>query len=138
MLVPKRQEELHAARGQVESLERELARSKVQGLAAAVTPNASGIRCVVYRAESETASMLRAMAQAAGAMERVVFVATAVTPPSVYVGASADSGVDAGASLKTALVAVGGRGGGSPRAAQGTTPDAARLRDVVASILPTQ
>ena len=136
VLVPKRQEELHAARSQVETLERELARIKVQGMAAAVTPNASGIRCVVYRAESETTSMLRAMAQAAGAMERTIFVATVVTPPSVYLGASADSGVDAGAALKGVLVAVGGRGGGSPRAAQGTTPDAGRLREVVAGLLP--
>ncbi len=82
--------------------------------------------------------MLRAMAQAAGAMERTILVATVVTPPSVYVGASADSGVDAGAALKAALVTVGGRGGGSPRAAQGTTPDAGRLREVVASIWPTE
>lgn len=137
-LVPKRQEELLAARAQIELLERELARMKVQALAAAVAPNASGLRCVVHRAESESASLLRAMAQAAGAMERTLFVATVSKPPSVHVGASADSGVDAGAALKAALAAVGGRGGGSPRAAQGTAPDAGRLRDVVAKILPTE
>ena len=44
-------------------------------------------------------------------------------PPTVLIATSADSGVDAGAVLKTALAATGGRGGGSPRLAQGTAPE---------------
>lgn len=79
--------------------------------------------------------MLRAMAQAAGSMERVVFVAITTAPPAVILGTSADSGVDAGATLKAALTAVGGRGGGSPRLAQGAAPSAAHLRDIVATLL---
>jgi alanyl-tRNA synthetase len=45
--------------------------------------------------------------------------------------ASANSGVEAGAALKAALAAVGGRGGGTPRVAQGSVPDAAAARAVV-------
>ncbi|HYW30724.1 MAG TPA: alanyl-tRNA editing protein [Gemmatimonas sp.] len=42
----------------------------------------------------------------------------------VMLAASPDCGIDAGAALKAALGEVGGRGGGSPRAAQGSVPDA--------------
>lgn len=134
VLVPKRQEELLAARGQIEGFERALARLRVEALTAGVAPDADGVRRVVFRAETESATLLRAMAQAVGAMERTLFIATQAMPPSVYVGASADSGIDAGAVLKLALGAVGGRGGGSPRAAQGTVPDAGVLREMVAAL----
>jgi alanyl-tRNA synthetase len=45
----------------------------------------------------------------------------------VLLAASESSGIDAGALLKAALAASGGRGGGSPRLAQGTVPDATAL-----------
>ncbi|MES2304949.1 MAG: alanyl-tRNA editing protein [Gemmatimonadota bacterium] len=134
LLVPKRQEELAAARARIEVLERDIAQLKLAALIAAVAPDASGLRRVVYRAEGETGGMLRAMAQSVASMRKVLFVATTSPPPSVYVGSSADSDIDAGAALKAALVTVGGRGGGSARAAQGTAPDASRLRDVVDAI----
>lgn len=134
LLVPKRQEELLATRARIESLEGDLARVKVEALVAATAAGGDGVRRVVYRAETESAAMVRAMSQVASTMERVLFVATLTPPPSVHVGASADSGIDAGAVLKAALVAVGGRGGGSARVAQGTAPDAGRLRDVVRAI----
>ena len=41
-------------------------------------------------------------------------------PPSVLLAVSADAGIDAGKSLKAALESAGGRGGGSPRMAQGS------------------
>lgn len=134
-LVPKRQEELLVARSRVDELERELAARKLAALVAVVVPDVAGLRRVVHRAETESAGMLRAMAQAAGAMERVLFIGTLTPPPSVYVGASADSGIDAGAALKAALHAVGGRGGGSARMAQGTAPDPGRLRDVINAMM---
>lgn len=134
-LVPKRQQELLAARERIETLERELAGLRLRALVDATAPGVDGVRRVVYRAEADSPALLRAMAQGAGALERVLFVATGGPPPSVMVGTSADSGVDAGAALKTALGAVGGRGGGSPRFAQGTAPDAARLREVVEAVL---
>ena len=53
--------------------------------------------------------------------------ATLAEPPSVLLATSADSGIDAGQILKAALQAVGGRGGGTARMAQGSVPDAAAL-----------
>ena len=134
-LIPKRQAELLAARARIETLEGELARHRLASLAGAVSPDERGVRRVVYRSDGDPATLLRAMAQAAGAMERLLFIATDTPPPSVYVGTSADSGIDAGAALKAALVAVGGRGGGSARVAQGTAPDPSRLRDVIAAVI---
>lgn len=44
------------------------------------------------------------------------------TSGGLLVAATADSGIDAGRQLKAVLPAFGGRGGGSPRLAQGTVP----------------
>jgi alanyl-tRNA synthetase len=49
--------------------------------------------------------------------------------------ASEDSGLNAGVMLKATLAAHGGRGGGSPRVAQGTVGDAASLEAIVAALL---
>ena len=49
----------------------------------------------------------------------------------MLVAASDDSGVDAGKLLKATLAGVNGRGGGSPRLAQGSVPDAAALERAV-------
>jgi alanyl-tRNA synthetase len=60
------------------------------------------------------------MAQAVAAESKAVLII--VSASAVVLGSSADSGVDAGATLKPALAAHGGKGGGSPRLAQGTVP----------------
>ena len=131
-LVAKRQDELKVARKRIEELEHEVAVSRLQSLAAATPRAPDGLRRIVYRGGGEPTSALRAMAQAAIALKRTVFVASAQSPPAVLVSASADSGVDAGARLKAALDTVGGKGGGSARMAQGTMPDSSRLEEVVA------
>jgi alanyl-tRNA synthetase len=64
-----------------------------------------------------------------------VYAGFAGTPPTVVFAASEDSGVNAGAVLKPVLAAVGGRGGGSPRVAQGSVPTAALAAAVVTTIL---
>jgi alanyl-tRNA synthetase len=79
----------------------------------------------------------RRIAKVAGSGSGVVFIAMAPAPPTIVVGASEDSGVDAGAALKSALDAVGGRGGGSPRYAQGAAPDVALLRGIVDGLATT-
>jgi alanyl-tRNA synthetase len=56
-------------------------------------------------------------------------------PATVMVAASPDTGLNAGALLKTVLAAVGGRGGGSASLAQGTVPDPDQLDQVVAAIM---
>jgi alanyl-tRNA synthetase len=119
-LVPKRQQELHLLRTQLAALESEVAGHRLRALLASTAPEADGVRRVVCRAEAESPTLMRAMAQAvAGESRAVLFVAFA---EAVIIGSSADSGVDAGATLKAALAVHGGKGGGSPRMAQGTVP----------------
>lgn len=134
-LVPARQQEFKALRDQMSKLEQEVAASRLRALVAATTPGAGGIRRILHRATDESAAMLRAMAQAVGSLDRVVLVAIAASPPTIYFAASADSSVDAGARLKPALAAVGGRGGGSARVAQGTAGTTAAAEAVAAAVL---
>jgi alanyl-tRNA synthetase len=63
----------------------------------------------------------------------VVLVTNAQTG-GVLLAASADSGVDAGQTLRPALQAAGGRGGGSPRVAQGTVASPSALPAVIAAL----
>jgi alanyl-tRNA synthetase len=60
-------------------------------------------------------------------MPRSLFVGWTVNPPALVVGASEDSGINAGMALKAALAGVAGRGGGNARLAQGTAPSAAAI-----------
>ncbi|MGH7342490.1 MAG: DHHA1 domain-containing protein, partial [Candidatus Rokuibacteriota bacterium] len=64
-----------------------------------------------------------------------VLVIATDDPPGVVLAASEDSGVDAAAHLRAALEPVGGRGGGSPRVAQGRLPDRDRLEEAIAALL---
>jgi alanyl-tRNA synthetase len=52
----------------------------------------------------------------------------------VLFATSADSDIDAGPMLRTALQAAGGRGGGSPRVAQGAVTDPDRLGEVLRAL----
>ena len=67
------------------------------------------------------------LAQAVLAHPKVILLGAIDSPPSLLLATSTDSGVDAGATLKPILESHGGRGGGSPRIAQGTVADAAAL-----------
>jgi alanyl-tRNA synthetase len=78
---------------------------------------------------------LRSMGQAMSTFPKALFVGTTASPPALVFAASEDSSVNAGAVLKAALAAHGGRGGGSPRVAQGTVADAAALEAIVGALL---
>jgi alanyl-tRNA synthetase len=115
-------------------LEKELATYRVRERYDAAAPDSSGVRTIVIR---DAASMddVRTLAQAAFALPKVVVIGALSNPPSVLVASSEDSGVDAGRTIKERLAAVGGRGGGSPRIAQGSVPSAEALESVVSSLL---
>ncbi|MFI5232862.1 MAG: alanine--tRNA ligase-related protein [Gemmatimonadales bacterium] len=98
----------------------------------AAAVGADGIRRIVETAASM--DPLRAMAQPLSALPKVIYVGSVVSPPGIVFAASADSGVNASDVLKAALSANGGRGGGSPRVAQGTMPDAAALQRVLGAL----
>lgn len=110
-----------------------LATYRVRELHHAAQQGADGIRRVAAPAASP--GELRALGHSASILERMVFVGTCSVPPTVLLAASADSGVNAGAALKAALGAYGGRGGGNERLAQCTVPDTTALAAIVANLM---
>ena len=114
-------------------LGKELASYRVRELYNAVNADADGVRRIVIR-DAGSIDELRALAQAAFGLPRVVVVGALATPPSVLLASSEDSGLDAGRVLKEKLTTVGGRGGGSPRIAQGSVPDLAALDAILAAL----
>jgi len=126
-----RVKELESAR---KKLERELAGFRARDRYDAATPGASGVRTIVVR-DASSMDELKNLAQAAFALPKVVVVGALASPPSVFVASSEDSGFDAGKLLKERLAAAGGRGGGSPRMAQGSVPSADSLDSVIAALV---
>jgi alanyl-tRNA synthetase len=127
-------ESAKAAEKSRRKLELELAAYRGKELYTATEPGADSLRRAVQRLERGNLEDLRAVAQNFTAQAKSVFVATLGDPPSVLLAASADSGIDAGKLLKLALTEAGGRGGGNPRIAQGSVPDAALLDGLVAKL----
>jgi alanyl-tRNA synthetase len=118
------------AQGRAERLAKDLAALRAESLVAAAAPDARGARWVVERTAGAV-DELRALALAVAERPGGVFVALGTEPPAVLVAASPESGVDAGAALKAVLAAVGGKGGGSARLAQGRVPNVEALDRVV-------
>jgi alanyl-tRNA synthetase len=133
-LVGAQAERVKEAESGRKKVEKELATFHARERYDAASPDANGIRTIVIR-DAASIDELRALAQAAFALPRVVVVGALVNPPSVLLASSEDSGVDSGRILKEQLAAVGGRGGGSPRMAQGSVPDVAACDAVVAKLL---
>jgi alanyl-tRNA synthetase len=100
----------------------------------AAQPDDTGVRRVVERRAAGSLDELRPLALATASLPRAVFVGAVESPASVMLAASEDSGLDAGRALKAALADGGGRGGGSPRLAQGTLPSREALDRALASI----
>ena len=126
--------QLKDLQGENRRLSEALAVFRAAELHAAAVPRADGLKFVVERVGSG-ADSARSLALAFAPLTRAVFVAASHTPPSVLVATSADSGVDAGKLLKPLLERAGGRGGGSPRMAQGSAPTIDAIEQVVASLL---
>ena len=132
-LVESQRAELKAALGARRELEESLARYRARELYDAAPGGAP--RRIVVREEKGPIERLRPLGQAVAAMPGALFVGWTADPPAIVVAASADSGVDAGVALRSALGAVGGRGGGNARLAQGTALSAAAVEQVVAVLL---
>ncbi len=91
-------------------------------------------RHVEHRPHGPLDDELRTLAQSFCAQSNALFLATSANPPSVLLAVSADSGLHAGNLLKEALLAAGGRGGGSAQLAQGSLPSADPLSALAASL----
>jgi alanyl-tRNA synthetase len=115
-------------------LEKELATFRARERYDAAPVDANGVRTIVIR-DAATMDDVRTLAQAAFGLSKVVVIGALTNPPSVLVASSEDSGVDSGAVIKPLLASVGGRGGGSPRIAQGSVPSAEMVEQVVSSLL---
>ena len=114
-------------------LELDLAAYQGRELYQNTAPDAEGVRRLVRRATGGSLEELRAVAQHFTAQPKAIFVASLNDPPSVLLATSEDSGLDAGKTLKAALTAAGGRGGGTARMAQGSVPKAELLEQVLGS-----
>jgi alanyl-tRNA synthetase len=107
---------------------------RAQELYGATTPDAAGIRRVVVQQDASSLEELRGLASAFISLPMSIFVGTVVSPPSILLAASVDTGIDAAALLKSLLATVNGRGGGSARLAQGIVPGTAQLQEVVTAL----
>jgi alanyl-tRNA synthetase len=127
-------ESLRAAEKSRKKLELDLAAYQGKALYDATAPGPDGFRRVTRRLEKGSVDELRAIAQNFTAREKAVFVAALNDPPSVLLAVSADAGIDAGKAVKEAITAAGGRGGGTPRIAQGSVPQSSALDAVLARL----
>jgi alanyl-tRNA synthetase len=118
-LVEAQRDELKEAIAGRREAEAQLDRYRAAELYAGTAADAAGLRRIVVR-EERGIDRLRGLAQAVAALPKVVFVGVAASPPGLLVAASEDSERDAAAMLRSALAPAGGRGGGTPRLAQGT------------------
>jgi alanyl-tRNA synthetase len=102
------------------NLEKVIGGYRAQSLFDGTAPSANGARIVV---SNEAASMDALRAIAMGLMEKPKAAFVGFTPEGqLLVASSEDSGLDAGKALREGVNAVGGKGGGSPRLAQGSAP----------------
>ncbi len=127
-------ESARAVEKQLRKLDLEIAGYQGREAFAAAPPDEAGVRHLVRVLDQGSIDSLRGLAQSFCAGGKAVCVCAVRTPPSVLLAASEDSGVDAGARLKAAVQAVGGRGGGNPRMAQGSVPSADHLETVLAAL----
>jgi alanyl-tRNA synthetase len=133
-LVPSQNEQLRALENERRRLEDEVSVCRARDAYARLEPDPSGIRRLVERRPAGKADAARALALAFCALPRTTVAVAVTAPPAILFAASDDSGIDAGRVLKAALGAVGGRGGGSPRLAQGTVPDADAIDAVLEAL----
>jgi len=133
-LVTSQSDRLKDAENARKRLEKDLASYRVRERYDAASADANGVRTIVIR-DAASIDELRTIAQAAFALPKVVVVGGLTNPPSVLFASSEDSGVDCGRLLKEKLTAAGGRGGGSPRIAQGSVPGPAAVESVVESLI---
>ncbi|MFP5353656.1 MAG: DHHA1 domain-containing protein [Gemmatimonadota bacterium] len=133
-IVPAQAEQVRMLENERKRLEEEVSAARARERYHTLAPDADGVRRLLERRAQGKADDSRALALAFAALPKAVYAAAVATPPAILVAASDDSGMDAGKALKAALAEVGGRGGGSPRLAQGTVSDALALDRVLSAL----
>ena len=96
--------------------------------------DANGLRHIRLPALEGAVRDAEPLVQALVALGHCVVLALSPSTGGVMLGASAESGLDAGKVLRAALQANGGRGGGSAHLAQGTVADRFALESVTRTL----
>jgi alanyl-tRNA synthetase len=133
-LIARQREELKAASAARRQMETNLDLYRARELYATAATETTGLRRVIVQEEQASLDSLRGLAQAFTSMPKAVFVGSVPSPPALILAASADTGIDAAGMLKSLLASVGGRGGGTPRLAQGIVPGRAQLQTIIESL----
>lgn len=103
----------------------------------ATPPGSDGVRRL-RGVDSMSADELRAWATACSALPATVAAGAVRSSRTIAAAMSADLNANAGVLLKDALQRVGGRGGGSPRTAQGTVPEDVHVDTVISTVLDAE
>jgi alanyl-tRNA synthetase len=133
-LVDRQRQELREAHSSRDTMLRDLATFQARERVAARTPDASGRRVIIERITSGSLETLRPLALAVAAHDGAIFIGAADEPPAILLATAPSSGIDASVVLRQVLTASGGRGGGSPRLAQGSLPGREALATALASL----
>lgn len=133
-LVEAQQQQLRDLERDHKRVKADLAAYEARKLWDAAQPDANGVRRVHVAMASGAVKESEALAQAIASLSNAVVVITSKAPLGVLLASSADSGVDAGKSIREVVTPLGGRGGGSPRLAQASLPDASALPAVLAAL----
>jgi len=112
----------------------ELARFRGREMYEAALAGPDGLRRGVHRQPSGSLEEVRGLAQGFTAQPKAVFVGAVEDPPAVLLAVSADTGLNAGELLKTALKNFGGRGGGSAVMAQGSVASPQALTSLLTEL----
>lgn len=109
----------------------ELSQFQAQQWWDSATPDTQGVRRITLPPHAGPVKEMESLVQALVTKGACAVLAVSPSTGGVLLGAGDGSGIDAGQALRAALTSVGGKGGGSPRLAQGSLPDRSQLNSVV-------
>lgn len=112
----------------------ELARHTAKAHWDAASANDAGVRWIRLSAVDGPVRDAESLVQALVALGPCAVLAVSPSTGGIMLGAAEGTDIDAGKALKAALQAVGGKGGGSPRVAQGNLPDKSQLDEVITAL----
>ena len=112
----------------------DIARLEAEKLWSEAPADANGLRRIRLPLLEGAVRDAEPLVQAVVALGSCIVLALSPSSGGVMLGAAEGSGVDAGQTLRAALQSAGGRGGGSPRLAQGSIPDKLQLDALAQSL----
>jgi alanyl-tRNA synthetase len=133
-LVEKQQQRVQELERETRRLAAELARHDAQARWSATPPDADGVRRIRLPHSAAAVRDAEPLLQALIALGGCMVFASGAAPAGAMLGTSTDTNIDAGQTLRPLLAGIGGRGGGSPRVAQGSVPDESLLDALAQSL----